>query len=176
MGKVCFRRVAISPPGCTQWTAWGTGARTLGAEALMIRNAVDVVQALRSLSDLGLPLVYNGLGRPPEGVAAVHHKSSARHGLWPGVLNGRSCHTFEEAAVAVAAGYDYIFFSPVFATRSHPDVAPVGLEALRRVCETLPIPVFALGGVNRNNERLCFEAGAYGVAGIDGYWQTMTKR
>jgi thiamine-phosphate pyrophosphorylase len=57
--------------------------------------------------------------------------------------------------------------SPVFATESHPDARPLGLEVLADACRTAgKMPVYALGGVNQTNAASCIEAGAAGVAGI----------
>lgn len=174
--SIPFRRVAISLPEAPDWRAWGTEARLRGAEALMIRGAADAADAAQRLADLGLALIYNGAFPPPTGFFAVHHKSSAPWELWPGVANGRSCHTPDEAAAAANAGYDYVFFGPVFETRSHPGEKPAGLAALQRVCAASSIPVFALGGVNAENEARCRAAGAYGVAGIDAFLRDLNVR
>jgi thiamine-phosphate pyrophosphorylase len=77
------------------------------------------------------------------------------------------CHSVGEVAVARAAGADMALLSPVFRTESHPEVRPLGLDALRAACQTAgKMPVFALGGVNAENAESCIEAGAAGVAGI----------
>ena len=44
--------------------------------------------------------------------------------------------------------------------------ALLGLAALAEVCRCFPVPVFALGGVGRENAKDCIQAGAAGVAGI----------
>jgi thiamine-phosphate pyrophosphorylase len=82
------------------------------------------------------------------------------------VLRGRSCHSREEALKAQAEGMDYVFLSPVFSTKTHPDAKPLGLEKLREVCTKVDIPVFALGGINPEREKACREVGAHGIAAI----------
>jgi len=78
---------------------------------------------------------------------------------------GMSVHDGKELAVAVNHKAHYIAFSPIFHTKSHPDVRPVGLEVLKKVCgHAGNIPVFALGGINPSNASSCLHAGAYGVA------------
>jgi thiamine-phosphate pyrophosphorylase len=68
---------------------------------------------------------------------------------------------------AEAEGADYVFFGPVFAPISKTsDLAPRGLEELRRVSRGVRIPVLALGGITWENARACVEAGAAGVVGI----------
>jgi thiamine-phosphate pyrophosphorylase len=57
--------------------------------------------------------------------------------------------------------------SPVFATESHREARPLGLEVLAEACRTAgKMPVYALGGVNAANAASCVAAGATGVAGI----------
>ena len=81
-----------------------------------------------------------------------------------GFLIGVSTHSLEDAMQAYNNGASYIFFSPVF---QKPGYSPAqGLVALRLVCESVPIPVLALGGITATNALECMDAGASGVAGI----------
>jgi thiamine-phosphate pyrophosphorylase len=82
-------------------------------------------------------------------------------------LIGVSCHSVESARAAWRGGADYIFFGPVFATPSKAGFgAPQGIERLREVCLSVEIPVLAIGGVDSENARACFTAGAAGIAAI----------
>ena len=81
-------------------------------------------------------------------------------------LVGFSAHSATQALVAQRAGADYVTFSPVFRTRSHPDAAPAGLDALRRCVDAVDIPVLALGGMNAPQARLAQAVGASGAAAI----------
>ncbi|RKN44530.1 thiamine phosphate synthase [Micromonospora endolithica] len=79
-------------------------------------------------------------------------------------LVGRSCH--DPAELARLTTEDYAVLSPVWPTRTKPGygppLRPAGLRALIRVC---PVPVLALGGIERPDQvRDCVEAGAAGVA------------
>jgi thiamine monophosphate synthase len=48
-----------------------------------------------------------------------------------------------------------VLLSPIFATQSHTDRAPLGLARLRTIARTSPIPIYALGGIDAENmERL----------------------
>jgi len=81
------------------------------------------------------------------------------------LLIGYSSHGLEEAHRAVRSGADFITFGPVFATPSKAAYgAPVGCEALQQAIETLPVPVFALGGVKPENLSSVREAGCSRVA------------
>ncbi|HWP84725.1 MAG TPA: thiamine phosphate synthase [Terriglobia bacterium] len=79
---------------------------------------------------------------------------------------GAACHSSEEVEQAAREGADYVLVAPVFDTASKPGLAPMGLEKFSAICRRSPVPVFALGGVSRENARLCLEAGAAGLAGI----------
>lgn len=81
-------------------------------------------------------------------------------------LFGKSIHDRKAAQIAEAFKFDYLFYSPVFRTESHPYAEPKGLEALAKVCAGVNIPVFALGGVTLENMESCLAAGAFGIAGI----------
>ena len=79
---------------------------------------------------------------------------------------GVSCHGGEDVEKAVQAGVCYVLLGPVFETPSKPGAAPLGLAALAEICRRFPLPIFALGGVDRENAKACIQAGAAGVAGI----------
>jgi thiamine-phosphate pyrophosphorylase len=76
---------------------------------------------------------------------------------------GRSTHRPAEPA---AAGADYLFFGPIFATESKPGSPAAGLEALRAAVAAADRPVLALGGVTAATAAACVAAGAAGIAGI----------
>lgn len=85
----------------------------------------------------------------------------------PDFLVGVSCHSLEAVQSAAAAGADYVFFGPVFATPSKAAFgAPQGLERLAEVCRSVHIPVLAIGGILLENVASCFSAGASGIAAI----------
>ncbi|MBT8399692.1 MAG: thiamine phosphate synthase [Rhodothermia bacterium] len=78
---------------------------------------------------------------------------------------GYSAHNLDVAHAAFDAGADYVFFSPIFPTKSKPDHPGEGVDELARVCEFLaPNRVYALGGVRPERVRRCLDAGAAGVA------------
>ena len=78
---------------------------------------------------------------------------------------GVSVHDGKELAEAVRDKTQYVLFSPIFSTASHPDARPVGLDVLKKACyHSNPIPVYALGGITPERTASCLEAGARGVA------------
>ena len=79
-------------------------------------------------------------------------------------LVGKSVRSVEGARRAEADKADYVLVGPIFASASHPNVEPQGLDFLRDVCDGVSLPVIAGGGVTPENTAECLAAGAGGVA------------
>ena len=101
-----------------------------------------------------------------------------RNGSAPvGFQIGVSCHSLDEARDAETAGADYAFFGPVFDTPSKRKYGkPQGLANLERVCNTIGIPVIAIGGVDEANALNCLGAGASGIAAIRMFQRTANPK
>ncbi len=85
----------------------------------------------------------------------------------PPFLIGASCHSQAEAQAAAASGVDYLIFGPIFATPSKaPFGPPQGLHHLAQVCQSVSLPVLAIGGITLQNAPSCLAAGAAGLAAI----------
>lgn len=76
---------------------------------------------------------------------------------------GVSTHSINEAVMAEKLGASYITYSHIFDTKCKEGLEPKGLLALKEVCESINIPVYALGGINENNAQSCVDMGASGV-------------
>ncbi|MBK1854300.1 thiamine phosphate synthase [Verrucomicrobiaceae bacterium 5K15] len=78
------------------------------------------------------------------------------------MLVGRSTHSVEQAQGALAEGFDYIGFGPLFPTPTKQGRPGIGLENIRVVQETVgcEIPVFCIGGVKPDNLELVLASGA----------------
>ncbi|MGO8672034.1 MAG: thiamine phosphate synthase [Capsulimonadaceae bacterium] len=87
----------------------------------------------------------------------------AASGVGDGMI-GRSIHSVENAMRAEKAGADYVVAGTIFASPSHPDTPPAGLDFLAAVCSAVSIPVIAIGGITPENVSECLRAGARGVA------------
>ena len=75
-------------------------------------------------------------------------------------LIGRTSRGGAALAVAAAEGADYASVGPIWATATHPDRVPVGLQACARAAAAAPLPWFGLGGVD---DRRIARLAAYGV-------------
>jgi thiamine-phosphate pyrophosphorylase len=87
--------------------------------------------------------------------------AAARQLLGPRRLLGYSAHEPVEARAALDAGADYVTLSPVFPSRSKPELAPRGRAWLADAARILPPEqVLALGGMTPEHAG---EAGALGL-------------
>ncbi|KXU37110.1 hypothetical protein AXE65_03950 [Ventosimonas gracilis] len=81
-----------------------------------------------------------------------------------------SCHNAEELKLAAQIGADFVTLSPIAPTQTHPEAAPLGLEAARDLIAGFNQPVFIQGGVTPDDGEQAAAIGAQGVAGIRAFW------
>lgn len=81
-----------------------------------------------------------------------------------------SCHTVQEMLDAEALGVDFMVVSPVQATATHPEITPLGWEKFAAMTAKVSVPVYALGGVCRDDTEKAWAAGAQGIAAIGALW------
>lgn len=81
---------------------------------------------------------------------------------------GASCHSPEEAAEAEALGCTYITAGHIFATDCKKDLPGRGLDFLSKVCDSCRIPVYAIGGIHKDNISAVRSAGAKGACVMSG--------
>lgn len=109
--------------------------------------------------DIALLIKADGVHLPEKSIPISAIKSK-----FPDLIVGKSCHSYECAINSEKEGADYIFFSPIFHVENKGK--PVGIEGLKEVVRVVNIPVYALGGITKENMEEVLKAGAYGVAGI----------
>ena len=80
------------------------------------------------------------------------------------IKTGCSIHSVEEAVEARNMGESYITAGHVYATDCKKGLAPRGLDFLKNVCDSVDIPVYAIGGINIDDGRRK-EVKKYGAAG-----------
>ena len=81
------------------------------------------------------------------------------------MIIGVSVNTPEEARAAERHGADYVGAGPVFVTATKATDLPVlGPQGLRRIKESVFVPVVAIGGITEANARTVRESGADGIA------------
>lgn len=77
---------------------------------------------------------------------------------------GVSTHSVEDALLAQKLGATYITAGHIYTTDCKKGLAPRGLTFLKDVCQSVEIPVYGIGGINLDEERIkaVKEAGAAG--------------
>ena len=130
----------------------------------------DVIETGRAFLDLPATFVVNddveaALALGADGVHLGRDDLGAERALEHGLLLGISAAGVDEARAGERLGAAYIGAGPVWATPSKPDAdPPIGLDGLREICESISIPVVAIGGIDATNAAACIATGAAGVA------------
>lgn len=158
-----------------------------GVEILQLRAKnlpkSDIPQIARSLADLcrdhAVPFILND---HPDLVSQVGADGAhvgqddmsvaeARSLAGPGKIIGLSTHSPTQARAAVQQSPDYIGFGPLFATPTKPDYAPIGTADIQAVHESVPLPIFCIGGIKRENLPSVLNQGALRVVIVSGILQ-----
>jgi 8-oxo-dGTP diphosphatase len=81
-----------------------------------------------------------------------------------------SCHTEQELIDSQRLGADFMVLSPVQATATHPDAKPLGWDRFSEMIASVNVPVYALGGVSRDDAEKAWLAGGQGISAIGALW------
>lgn len=90
----------------------------------------------------------------------------AREILGDDKIIGVSASTLEEAVAAERMGADYIGVGAVFHTDTKEDATSLTFEALKRITNTVSIPVVAIGGISADNLMQLKGSGIDGISVI----------
>ncbi len=151
-----------------------------GATFLQLRekelNRADFLEEALAIKALcgryGVPFVINdnvqvALDCDADGVHVGQEDMAAalaREKLGEEKLLGVSVQTVEQAVRAEKDGADYLGVGAVFATSTKPDADAVSFDTLRKICDSVTIPVVAIGGINQQNLTRLRGSGIVGVA------------
>ena len=132
--------------------------------AIQIARAAGVKLIINDRVDIALALRADGVHLGQEDMPV----DAARRILGDQAIIGFSTHNLEQIREALRLPIDYLAFGPIFPTTSKRNPDPVaGLNQLKRAREmVLPMPVVAIGGINRSNAPDALNAGASAVAVI----------
>ena len=76
---------------------------------------------------------------------------------------GASCHSVEDALLAEKLGCTYITAGHIFETQCKIGVPGRGIDFLKKICNSVKIPVYAIGGIDPQNVAQVFDADASGI-------------
>ncbi len=83
-------------------------------------------------------------------------------------------HSLGEGLTGAMKGADLCFLSPVFPTASHPGAASLGPARAAAMASQLPLPVFALGGMNEMTARRLHGGLFQGIGAIGAFNSSTT--
>jgi len=83
-------------------------------------------------------------------------------------LFGASAHSLIEAKHAEKISVDYISLSPINETPSHPQTQILGWEKASEIIIQCKVPIYLLGGMDKDSMDKALSIGAQGIAGIRG--------
>jgi thiamine-phosphate pyrophosphorylase len=156
----------------------GVRSVQLREKDLSDREVYELGRELRTLThEFGASLFVNDRADLARAVNAdgVHltqnsySASDARRIIGEAGLIGVSTHSLKQAKKAEQEGADFITLGPVFETPSKKAYGPpVEIALLEQVVHAVRVPVFAIGGIKKNNIDPVLHAGAHGIALISG--------
>jgi thiamine-phosphate pyrophosphorylase len=168
LGYVSGENAAITAAALLAGGADLLQLRAKGRDLATIRRVAETLIPLCRAA--GIPLMINDLPALAAelGADGVHigqddgSLAEARKIIGPGKLIGRSTHSLVQARAALAEGFDYIGFGPLFPTPTKAGRAAIGLRDIAAVEREVGarIPVFCIGGVKRANLTEVAAAGA----------------
>jgi len=86
------------------------------------------------------------------------------------LLVAASCHTREELERAMQLDLDFVVLGPVKRTASHKEGSILGWRQFAVLAGGAGMPVYAIGGLRREDLEDAWRAGAHGLAMISGAW------
>jgi 8-oxo-dGTP diphosphatase len=137
---------------------WANHAETLGERLglkIVLNAPVDLIPMMPG--SMGLHLSATELGKLKAPLAK------------PSFLLGCSCHSRDELRRAEALSVDYALLSPVAKIAKYPAAAALGWSGFAELAADANVPVYALGGLRREDLDIAQSMGAVGIAGISMY-------
>ena len=148
-----------------------------GLQLIQLREKSWPVERLQRLADRLLPIAQAAGARVllngdaalalRLGCTGVHWTAAAlqRATVRPeGMLCAASCHDSAELGRAAKLGLDFAVLGTVAPTPSHPHAEPLGWAGVAQLLRATPLPVYALGGLSRDDLDTAIAHGAHGIA------------
>ena len=115
---------------------------------------IIVHSSMETASNMGLKKVQLP-GRMPLSAAKTD---------FPDLSFGKSVHSLEEAKAEYEAGADWLLYGHLFKTGSKEGLIPRGTIELFQMTASIPIPVYAIGGIQPHHLSQLNQGGVSGVA------------
>lgn len=137
--------------------------KQLAASVLAICRKHHVPCILHSFVNAAIQLGHDSIHLPLPLLRQMSPEQKAQFSVI-----GASCHSSSDAKEAEGLGCTYITAGHVFMTDCKKGLPPRGLTFLQEVCESVSIPVYAIGGIDADNVAEVRAAGAKGACVMSG--------
>lgn len=84
-----------------------------------------------------------------DGIHFSDHDKVSKTKKIKNLITTLSCHNLKN--IKMSKNFDFLFFSPVFLTSSHPELPAKGILQLKKAINSTSKPIFALGGIKNKN-------------------------
>ena len=134
---------------------------------------VSIAKTIREVcSKYDVPLIINDDYRVAiaSGADGVHvgaedmAVADIRNHVGDNFIIGATAKTIEQAQKAQSDGADYLGVGAVFPSPTKQNAIRITPEILREICQSVEIPVVAIGGINAENIHLIKDCGQAGIA------------
>lgn len=140
--------------------------KQLAEQVMRICKMYQVPCILHSFTDVAMELRAEALHLP---LPMLRELSETKRNSFR--ILGASCHSLEEAKEAAELGCTYLIAGHIFATDCKKGLPGRGVGFLQSICESVQIPVYAIGGISGENIMLVRDAGAKGGCVMSGWMQ-----
>lgn len=137
--------------------------RSLAADVLQICREKGTLCALHTYVTAAKSLHAEALHLPLHAFLALGEKEKR---VFPTI--GVSCHSLDDVVAAQEGGCSYVTLGHIFATDCKRGLPGRGLAFLDEVCRRANVPVYAIGGINRDNIARVRDTGASGACIMSG--------
>lgn len=119
---------------------------------LIIDDRIDVAMAVSAEG------VHLGQSDMPVGIA--------RKILGGNYIIGATAKTIEQAADAYNQGADYLGVGAIYPTTTKVKTVITSVQTLKQICDAVPIPTNAIGGLNKDNIGILKNTGISGICAV----------
>ncbi len=137
--------------------------RILAKEVLQICTKYGLPCMLHSFVNVAIEL---NVGRIHLPLSVLREMTASQKSCFKAI--GASCHSIEDALEAQRLGCTYIIAGHIFASNCKKGLPGRGIPFLQSVCNSVSIPVYAIGGIDDDNINTVYEAGARGACVMSG--------
>lgn len=137
--------------------------KEIAASVLNICRKYGTLCILHNFGDAAIGLGVSAVHLPLPVLRTFSEKQKEKF-----TVLGTSCHSVEDAKEAEALGCTYITAGHIFDTNCKKGLPGRGILFLREVCESISLPVYAIGGISAGNIQKIRNTGAAGACVMGG--------